>query len=177
MEAPSPLNGVVGLGASLGDRAGSLHLAVRLLAVWPGLRVRQCSRVFATPPVGGIAGAPFLNAAVRVESTLDPESWAQALRTIETRIGRRPTRRWADRVIDLDLLWIEGKTVHLQGLDVPHPRLLERDFAVIPLVEVAPEARDPLTGVRYADLAVARARLVAVGTLPALRLARPPFTS
>ena len=177
MEAHSPLNGVVGLGASLGDRAASLRLAVWCLAVWPGLRVVRCSRIFATPPAGGIAGAPFLNAAVRLESELDPESWAQALRTIETRLGRRPTRRWADRVIDLDLLWIEGKSVHSNELSVPHLRLPERDFAVIPLVEVAPEARDPLTGVRYADLAVARGRLLAVGTLPAPRLARPPLAS
>ncbi len=157
---------VVGLGASLGDRAATLEAAVRLLDVWPGVRVLRASRVYWSAPAGGVAGAAFLNAAVRVETTLAPEALAEALRAIERRLGRRPARRWADRALDLDLLWISGRSVQTPALTVPHARLRERAFALIPLVEVAPEARDPRTGARYRDLPLAQARLPAVGTLP-----------
>ncbi len=160
------MNAVVGLGASLGDRATTLEGAVRLLDCWPGLEVRRTSRLYASPPAGGVAGQPFLNAAVLVESRLGADELAHALRTIEARLGRRPSRRWADRILDLDLLWIEGFRLRSAELTVPHPRLRERDFALIPLVEVAPEACEPRSGTRYADLPLARTRLPVVGTLP-----------
>lgn len=166
MEADPPTVAVIGLGASLGDRATTLEAAVRLLAVWPGIVVERCSRVYGSAPAGGVAGAAFLNAAVRVRTTLSPEALAAGLRTIEARLGRRPTRRWADRVLDLDLLWMAGVTRRTAALQVPHARLRERAFALIPLVEVAPAARDPRSGARYADLPLARAALPAVGALP-----------
>jgi len=162
-----PYTAVVGLGASLGDRAATLEAAVRLLDVWPGIRVRRASRLYWSAPVGGVAAAAFLNGAVRVETTLSPHALTAALRAIERRLGRRPARRWADRVLDLDLLWAEGRTVRTPDLVVPHARLRERPFAVIPLVEVAPHARDPQTGARYADLPAAQAFLPVAGVLPA----------
>lgn len=157
---------VIGLGASLGDRVTTLETAVRLLDAWPGLQVRRTSRLYASAPVGGVAGQPFLNAAVRVECRLTADALASTLRQIEARLGRRPSRRWADRIIDLDLLWIEGFRLRSAELTVPHPRLRDRDFALIPLVEVAPEACEPRGRTRYADLPLARTRLPAVGTLP-----------
>lgn len=160
------MNAVIGLGASLGDRASALEGAVRLLDCWPKLQVLRTSRMYASAPAGGVAGQPFLNAAVLVECGLNADDLSHTLRTIEVRLGRRPSRRWADRVLDLDLLWIEGFRIRSPELTVPHPRLRERDFALIPLVEVAPEAREPRSGTRYADLLLARARLPVVGTLP-----------
>ncbi|GDX79214.1 2-amino-4-hydroxy-6-hydroxymethyldihydropteridine diphosphokinase [Deltaproteobacteria bacterium] len=160
------MNAVIGLGASLGDRATTLETAVRLLHAWPGLEVRRTSRVYASAPAGGVAGQPFLNAAVLVACAISADALAGALRQIEVRLGRRPSRRWADRIVDLDLLWIEGFRLRSAGLTVPHPRLRERDFALIPLVEVAPSAVEPRSHTRYADLPLARGRLPAVGTLP-----------
>ncbi|MSQ02225.1 MAG: 2-amino-4-hydroxy-6-hydroxymethyldihydropteridine diphosphokinase [Myxococcales bacterium] len=160
---------VVGLGASMGDRATTLELAARLLSVWPGIRVRRSSRLYWSAPVGGVAGAAFLNGAVLVATTLSPAALASSLREIEVRLGRRPTRRWADRVLDLDLLWMEGVSLDDGALTVPHPRLLERDFALVPLVEVAPEARDPRSSIRYAALAAAMSRLPIVRSLPRAR--------
>ncbi len=163
---PAPTLAVIGLGASLGDRATTLELAARLLSVWPGIRVRRSSRLYWSAPVGGVAGAAFLNGAVLVATTLSPTALASALREIEVRLGRRPTRRWADRVIDLDLLWIEGVSVDEDGLTVPHPRLQQRDFALVPLLEVAPAARDPRTRGAYAQLPAALSRLSIVRSLP-----------
>ncbi len=160
---------VIGLGASLGDRARTIELALRLLSVWPGVHVRGSSRLYWSAPAGGIAGAAFLNAAVLVATTLPPEALAAALRATEVRLGRRPSRRWADRVLDLDLLWIEGVSLNSDALTVPHPRLHQRDFALVPLLEVAPEARHPRTGVPYAELPPAISRLPIFGTLPRLR--------
>lgn len=157
---------MIGLGASLGDRSTTLETAVRLLDVWPGIEVRRASRVYASAPAGGVAGQPFLNAAVLVWCTVTADELAHALHAIEIRLGRRPSRRWADRIVDLDLLWIEGFRLRSAELTVPHPRLRERDFALIPLAEVAPGACEPRTRTRYADLPLAQGRLPAVGTLP-----------
>ena len=164
MVADPPLS-VVGLGASLGDRANTIGTAVRLLAAWPGVELRGCSRVYASPPRGGVAGGDFLNAAVVLRCFAGPEALLEALRAVEHRMGRRHTRRWADRVLDLDVLWIEGLEWSSPTLQVPHPRLHERTFALRPLLDVAPHAAHPATGVRYATLPAAAAPLACVGVL------------
>lgn len=160
---------VVGLGASLGDRAATLRTAVCLLAAWPGVEVLAASRLYASPPAGGVAGGAFLNAAVRVRASGGPDALHAALRAVETRLGRRVTRRWADRVLDLDILWFEGREWVTPTLIVPHPRLAERPFAVRPLLDVAPGATHPATGAPYAALPAARAPLSCVGVLAAPR--------
>jgi 2-amino-4-hydroxy-6-hydroxymethyldihydropteridine diphosphokinase len=167
---------VVGLGASLGDRAASLHTACALLAAWPGLDMQAGSRIYASPPAGGVAGGDFLNAAVRVGWCGGLDALHAVLRDVERRLGRRHTRRWADRVLDLDLLWVEGLSSSSPTLTVPHPRLVERTFALRPLLDVFPHAIDPASGLRYDRLPAARAPLPSVGVL-ARPLARPPVPS
>ena len=165
MGADPPLNVVVGLGASLGTRSATLATAARLLAAWPGLRLAGASRVYASPPAGGVAGGAFLNAAVRLDCALPVEALHEVLRTVEARLGRRHTRRWADRVLDLDVLWIEGVVCDGPALVVPHPRLELRPFAVQPLLDVAPAARHPQSGVPYRSVPAAFAPLACVGVL------------
>jgi len=160
---------VVGLGASLGDRAATLRTAVCLLAAWPGVEVLAASRLYASPPAGGVTGGAFLNAAARVRVSEGPEALHAALRAVETRLGRRVTRRWADRVLDLDILWFEGLEWATPTLTVPHPRLAERAFAVRPLLDVASGATHPTTGTPYASLPAARAPIACVGVLAAPR--------
>jgi 2-amino-4-hydroxy-6-hydroxymethyldihydropteridine diphosphokinase len=163
--ADPAVSGVVGLGASLGDRRATLETAARLLAAWPGLSVVRSSRVYASPPAGGVAGGAFLNAAVLVRTSLTPEDLLGSIRAIERRLGRRHTRRWADRVLDLDVLWIDGVVHASEALTVPHPRLVERPFALRPLLDVAPDAREPHMGRRYASFAAAAAPLACIGVL------------
>src|SRR6185312_4413165 len=131
---------VVGLGANLGDRLATLRLAERRIAdVTP---VLASSRVWETAPIGGPPQSDFLNAAVLVDWPGDPLALLDALAAIEHDLGRVRRERNGPRTIDLDVLWIEG-------LVLDHPRLVERAFAVAPLLEVAPNATDPRTGQPY----------------------------
>jgi 2-amino-4-hydroxy-6-hydroxymethyldihydropteridine diphosphokinase len=99
--------------------------------------------------MGGPPQPEYLNAAVLLAFDGAPLELLDALLAIEARLGRVRAERWGPRTIDLDLLWIDGVAVEDARLEVPHPRLRERAFALVPLLEVAPEARDPRTGVRY----------------------------
>ena len=142
------MRAVVGVGANLGDRLVTMRAAVRELARFT--QVEKTSRVYATAPVGGPLQPEFLNAAVRVACEGAPLALLDALLEIEARFGRVRAERWGPRTLDLDVLWIEGLAVDDPRLEVPHPRLHERAFALVPLLEIAPDARDPRSGAVYA---------------------------
>jgi 2-amino-4-hydroxy-6-hydroxymethyldihydropteridine diphosphokinase len=91
----------------------------------------------------------FLNAAIRLSTSLDPAGLLAALLGIEQKLGRVRRERWGPRTIDLDILWIEGTVVDSGDLTVPHPELRRRAFALRPLLEVAPQAADPRDGTPY----------------------------
>ncbi len=139
------LRAVIGIGANLGDRLGTMREAVhRIDAIAP---VVARSRVYETAPVGNVDQPAFLNAAVAVSWSGAPEELLAALLAVEASLGRERRERWAARTIDLDVLWIDGVVVASDTLDVPHPRLTERAFAVVPLLDVVPDAFDPRSGV------------------------------
>jgi 2-amino-4-hydroxy-6-hydroxymethyldihydropteridine diphosphokinase len=144
------LRAVIGLGANEGERLANLQAAVS--ALHKVMRVERVSRVYETAPVGGPAQPDFLNAAVLVAYEGGPEDLLDALLAIERGMGRARRQRWGPRVIDLDVLWIDGLAVETERLTVPHPRLPERGFALRPLVDVVPEAVDPESGQPYARL-------------------------
>jgi 2-amino-4-hydroxy-6-hydroxymethyldihydropteridine diphosphokinase len=136
---------VIGLGSNLGDRRANLEAALAELAATA--RVERVSRVIETKPVGGPEQPDFLNAAALVDFDGTPHALLDRLLAIEDELGRVRLERWGPRTIDLDLLWIDGVAVDdPPRLVVPHPRLRERAFALEPLREVAPDARDPRTG-------------------------------
>jgi 2-amino-4-hydroxy-6-hydroxymethyldihydropteridine diphosphokinase len=141
------LRAVVGVGANLGDRLATMRRAVDMLG--EVARVVARSRVYETAPVGGPAQPPFLNAAVLVTFDGSPLDLLERLLGIEASLGRVRTERWGPRAIDLDVLWIDGVAVNEPRLVVPHPRLRERAFALRPLLDVAPAARDPLSQAPY----------------------------
>lgn len=144
------MNVVIGLGANLGDRLGSLRAACESIAKLGTIRAR--SRVFETEPVGPPQPL-FLNAAVALETKLSPSELMSALLDIERAMGRVRTEKDAPRTIDLDLLWVEGVTLASELVTVPHPRLKHRAFALAPLLDVAPAAREPATRMAYAEIA------------------------
>ena len=132
---------VLGLGSNLGDRLANLREAVASISKLAGVIVVARSKVYETDPVGGPEQGAFLNAAVRVECTLAPIALLDALQAIEHDLGRVRTVRWGARTIDIDVLWIaDGTTIADPRLEVPHPSLHERAFAVLPLLDVAPDA-------------------------------------
>ncbi|MFW5921591.1 MAG: 2-amino-4-hydroxy-6-hydroxymethyldihydropteridine diphosphokinase [Polyangiales bacterium] len=136
---------VVGLGSNLGSREQLLRAALALLDDAGDVRVEAVSSVRETAPVGP-PQPHFLNAAARVETRCDPGALLSHLLEVERRLGRIRRRRWGPRTIDLDLLWMDAPPVDRDELTVPHPRLTERQFALAPLLEVAPELRG-----RYGD--------------------------
>lgn len=141
------MRAVVGIGANVGDRIATMREAVaRLARVAP---VLARSRVYATAPVGGPPQGEFLNAAILVEYKGEPPALLREMMRVEQELGRTREVRWGPRAVDLDLLWAEGVVVDEPSLVVPHPRLAERAFAILPLLDVAPAARDPRSGAPY----------------------------
>lgn len=150
---------VLGLGANLGDRTATLRSAVAALRADPAIEVRAVSARYETPPAGGPPQPDYLNSAVLLATALPARALVERALAIEHAHGRvRPDPvRWGPRTLDIDLLWIEGEAVSEPGVTVPHPRLRERTFALRPLLDVAPDARDPLSGEPYAALPPAAA--------------------
>jgi 2-amino-4-hydroxy-6-hydroxymethyldihydropteridine diphosphokinase len=134
----------IALGSNRRSRHGSPAATLRAaLAAIDG--VRKVSAIRTTPALGP-AGRAFANAVAIVESKLAPDGLLAELKAIERAFGRRPGRRWGPRVLDLDIiLWSEGSWAGA-GLIVPHPEFHRRAFVLEPLAEIAPDWRDPLTG-------------------------------
>ncbi len=127
----------IGLGSNLGERRKNLTAAVSMIGRLKNTKVLKRSRIIETAAVGGPAGQPdFLNAAVRIETSLSPVALFRELKRIERSLGRKRTVRNGPRTIDLDLLLYQGKTVNRRNLVVPHPRMYVRDFVLRPLSEI-----------------------------------------
>ncbi len=129
----------LGLGSNLGDRLATLQQAFDLLGAEDGLAVEACSRVWETTPVGGPSQSDFLNAVLRVETSLAPRDLLAAVNRVEAALDRVRDVRWGPRTIDIDVLWIVGYTSDDPELTVPHPRMTERAFVVLPLLDLDPD--------------------------------------
>jgi 2-amino-4-hydroxy-6-hydroxymethyldihydropteridine diphosphokinase len=152
-DARARIRAVLGLGSNVGNRLGHLQAAAQRIAKI--CHVERASHVYETAPVGGPPQGSFYNAALLVTYAGEPLHLLDALQAVETILGRHrgPDEvRWGPRTIDIDLLWIEGLAMESDRLVVPHPRLTERAFALRPLVDVAPDAIDPLSQLPYARL-------------------------
>ena len=146
----SELDCVVGLGSNLGNRRGWLCGALRSLGRHG--QITAVSALYETAAVGP-AQPDYLNAALRLNTALEPLELLEAQLEIERAAGRVRLERWGPRTLDVDLLFISGRTVEQPGLVVPHRELTRRAFALLPLLDVMPDARDPQTGQAYAELA------------------------
>ncbi|WP_373232998.1 2-amino-4-hydroxy-6-hydroxymethyldihydropteridine diphosphokinase [Cohnella sp.] len=128
----------VALGANIGDRESSLKEALRRLANDPGLKVRRISSVYETAPVGFTDQPAFLNMTVSLETELEPLTLLRRLLEIEQEMGRVRDVRWGPRNIDLDLLVYGEVSMESTELTLPHPRMGERAFVLVPLREIWP---------------------------------------
>lgn len=135
----------IGLGSNLGDRNRNLNQAIDQIRLIPQTKLITVSRFHETDPVGGPPQGKFLNGAAMLETALPPQDLLNAILAIETQLGRPASReKWGPRVIDLDLLSYGDQILHLPGLEIPHPRMKERPFVLIPLAEIAPEWKHPV---------------------------------
>jgi 2-amino-4-hydroxy-6-hydroxymethyldihydropteridine diphosphokinase len=126
----------IGLGSNEGDAAGHVRGAFARLGELGTVVAR--SSLYRSPPWGVTEQAPFVNAAALVDTTLPPRALLHALQRIEREAGRVPTYRWGPRVLDLDILTYGDERVDEPDLVIPHARLSERAFALVPLAEIDP---------------------------------------
>ncbi|HEY7412062.1 MAG TPA: 2-amino-4-hydroxy-6-hydroxymethyldihydropteridine diphosphokinase [Vicinamibacteria bacterium] len=141
----------IGMGSNLGDREGTLREACRRLAL-RGAPVRAGSSLYLTEPVGGPPQGWFVNAVVRAETSLGPEELLRALLEVESELGRRRLERHGPRTLDLDLLLYGDDVRDTPFLRLPHPRLPERRFVLVPLEELDPRRRHPVSGLTVREL-------------------------
>ena len=134
----------LGLGSNLGDRHKNIASAVECLNQ-NGITIKKLSTIIETDPVGGPKDqGKFLNAVAKAETNLSPENLRNTLKTIEQTLGRVKTAKNGPRTIDLDILLYDMDVVNTSELIIPHPRMLNRDFVMIPLKEIAPDLAEEL---------------------------------
>jgi 2-amino-4-hydroxy-6-hydroxymethyldihydropteridine diphosphokinase len=136
---PTKETAYLGLGGNLGDPAKSMGAALRMLDADPLSRVVAVSSLYRTPPWGKTDQPDFLNATAEVLTSHSPRELLDRCLEAEQRLKRVRQERWGPRLIDIDILIFGDETVHEDGLEIPHPRMLERAFVLAPLAEIAPD--------------------------------------
>lgn len=145
---------IIALGSNVGDRDANLKNALRELGRYG--KVTAVSSVYETEPVYFEDQEWFLNAAASLQTDLDPPALLLALQSVETSMGRRRGTRYGPRVIDLDILFYDALVVSEPDLQIPHPRLVERMFVLVPLLEIRPNLIHPILRVPVSELAAGR---------------------
>lgn len=133
----------IALGSNLGDRAAHLRGAIQAMNALPDTRVAAESKVYQTAPVGPPGQGPYLNAAVQLDTSLEPHALLNELREIEKQHGRERREKWGARTLDLDILLYDDRVIDTDTLTIPHPHMHERDFVLKPLCDIAPDLVHP----------------------------------
>lgn len=141
----------IGLGSNQQQPAGQLQQALRALAAIPQSRLQACSRLYRSRPLGPQDQPDFINAVAVLDTALPPLELLDALQAIEAAQGRVRTRHWGPRTLDLDLLLYGNEQMDGPRLTLPHPGLVQRNFVLVPLAELAPDLVLP-DGQKLADL-------------------------
>jgi len=142
----------IGMGANVGDRLGNFRTALAELESLDATRVARVSSVYDTAPWGVTEQERFLNAVIELETEMAPRDLLAALLRIEERCGRVRYERWGPRTLDLDILLYDDVVIDEEELIVPHPRLAQRAFALVPLAELEPTLGVPGLGATVAAL-------------------------
>jgi 2-amino-4-hydroxy-6-hydroxymethyldihydropteridine diphosphokinase len=146
----------LGLGSNLGNRLAFLRGGRDILADSPAFELVLASGVYETGAVGGPPDNPFfLNAVLEIQTSLDPAALLEVCLAAEDEFGRSRPIRWAPRTLDVDILFYADRVLAEEDLIIPHPRLQERAFVLVPLKEIAPDLRHPLLDQTITDLAAA----------------------
>ncbi len=133
----------IGIGSNLGERADNCQKAIELLR-GKAIIIRKISSLYETEPWGIEEQPKFINLAIEVETTLSPHALLSILKDIENKIGRVKTLKWGPRTIDLDILFYGDEIINLDDIQIPHKLLHQRDFVLLPLIEIAPDKIHPV---------------------------------
>jgi 2-amino-4-hydroxy-6-hydroxymethyldihydropteridine diphosphokinase len=142
----------IALGTNLGDRAANLKLARESLA--EAGELVASSLVYQTPPWGIVDQPAFLNQVVQIRTDLRPAELLKYLKALETRMGRVPSVKYGPRLIDMDILFYDQRVIENRQLQVPHPRLAERAFVLVPLADLASDLKHPVSGLSVKEMLV-----------------------
>lgn len=134
-----PISSLIGLGGNVGDVVGSMQHAINAIDNRQDCSVLAVSKVYRTPPWGITDQDWFFNACAEVQTSLAPEALLDLLLTIELAQGRVRDQRWGPRTLDLDIIAYGDEAIETERLTIPHPRMGERAFVVIPLMDISPD--------------------------------------
>jgi 2-amino-4-hydroxy-6-hydroxymethyldihydropteridine diphosphokinase len=140
----------IGFGGNIGDKVGACDEALRWLDATPGVRVAAVSDLYRSDPMGILDQDWFVNGVARLETDRAPRDLLDCLIDIEARMGRVRRVKNGPRIIDLDILLYDGQQIAEAHLTVPHPGLAERHFVLVPLLQLWPDGRHPVTGEPFA---------------------------
>lgn len=141
----------IALGSNIGDSLRILEAAIETLAQTPGISLRAKSSWYKTKPVGP-PQPDYLNGCAILQVEMKPHILLETLLQIEQQFGRIRQERWGPRLLDLDLLLYDGLILDTPNLQIPHPRMKERAFVLVPLTEIAPDWIEPISGSAIKDL-------------------------
>lgn len=133
----------LGLGSNVGNRKEYLEKAINALKNMPEITVTNMSSVYETEPFGGVEQNRFLNMVIKIETTLRPDKLLEVIMAIEKDLDRVRTIRWGPRTIDIDILLYGNEVINTRDLTIPHIGLTERDFVLVPLLEIDPDIKLP----------------------------------
>jgi len=156
---------LIALGGNVGDVRATFRKAIANICGMTQAALLARSSDYTTPPWGDVEQAPFINACIEIETPLDPHALLFALQKIEAKFGRdrAKERHWGPRTLDLDLIAYDDVSIRKPELTLPHPRLFERAFVLVPLTEIAP---DRVIGGRNVASALAELSTDGIDRLP-----------
>jgi len=140
------------IGSNIGNRLAAFHEALQLLDGNEWINVIGISSLYETEPVGYTDQDCFLNAVIKVSTSLSPEKLLQTCLNIEVKLGRKREIRWGPRTLDLDILLYNQENIETESLSVPHPRMQERAFVIVPLLELDPDIKLPNVNASLHDI-------------------------
>ncbi|WYP26666.1 2-amino-4-hydroxy-6-hydroxymethyldihydropteridine diphosphokinase [Alkalihalobacillus sp. FSL W8-0930] len=145
-------NVYISLGSNMESRIGYLEKAISKLRLMKDSEVTAVSSIYETDPVGYVDQPSFLNLVVCLNTTLSPIELLAETQQIENQLGRKREIRWGPRTIDLDILLYDQENMKMESLTLPHPRMWQRSFVIIPLLELAPDLSFDLQGVTLKEV-------------------------